>query len=147
MSKYEPKTKKNKELTVAAYIKEIKDDTRRRQAKELHKIMKELSGNAGKMWGKSIVGYGEYHYEGKSSEGDWMASGWSSRAQNLTVYVMPGYQFGNMKDLLSKLGPHKLGKSCLYIKNFDEIHIPTLKKIIKQGLLYMKKNYTTKGLK
>lgn len=147
MSKYEVKTKKNKELTVAAYIKAIEDDSRRKDAKVLHKIMQDVSGNRGRMWGKNMVGYGEYHYKGKSSEGDWMATGWSSRVQSLSVYIMPGYRFGEMQDLLKKLGPHKLGRSCLYIKHLDDIHLPTLKKIIKDGLTYMKKTYKTKGLK
>jgi hypothetical protein len=144
---YEVKTKKNKELTIPAYIRGIEDSNRRRDAKIVHKIMQDISGGKGRMWGKSIAGYGEYHYKGKSSEGDWMATGWSSRAQNLTIYIMPGYRFDEMKELLKKLGPHKLGRSCLYIKRLDDIHLPTLKKMIKDGLTYMKKNYDTKRLK
>ena len=76
-----------------------------------------------------------------------MATGWSSRAQNLTIYIMPGYRFDEMKEHLKKLGPHKLGRSCLYLKRLDDIHLPTLKKIIKEGLKYMKKTYDTKRLK
>ena len=140
------KTKKTVQ-TVASYIKEIEDPQRRKDAKSLHKLMQEVSGNNGRMWGK-IVGYGEYHYKYESgTEGDWMATGWSSRVQNLTIYIMPGYRFDEMKELLNKLGPHKLGRSCLYIKHLDDIHLPTLKKMIKNGLTYMKKTYKTKGLK
>lgn len=144
---YELKTKKNK-ARVADYIKSIKDPVRQKDAKEVHKIMKELTGSRGTMWGKSIVGYGTYNYKYPSGqEGEWMCTGWSSRVQNLTLYIMPGYRFDEMKKLLGKLGPHKLGRSCLYIKRLDDIHMPTLKKIIKEGILYMKKTYETKGLK
>lgn len=144
---YELKTKKNN-ASVADYIKSIDDPKRQKDAKVVHNMLTDLTRSRGKMWGTSIVGYGEYHYKSKSGiEADWMCTGWSSRKANLTLYVMPGYGFGNMKELLEKLGPHKLGKSCLYIKHLDDIHLPTLKKIMKLGIDYMKKKYDTKGLK
>ncbi len=146
MSTYEVKTKKNK-ASVAEYIRTIKDDDRRKDARKLHSLMKELTGSRGAMWGASIVGYGSYHYKSKSGiEADWMCTGWSSRTQNFSLYIMPGYEFDDMKELLQKLGPHKRGKSCLYIKRLDDIHLPTLKRIVKAGLRYMKKTYKTKGL-
>ena len=136
------KTKKNSG-SVSVYINSIKDDTKRKDAKIVHKLMQELTKDKGKMWGTSIVGYGSYRYERSNGDyGDWMTTGWSSRASNLTLYIMPGYQFDEMKDLLEKLGPHKLGKSCLYIKKLDDIHLPTLKKIIKFGLKTMKDKYS-----
>lgn len=140
------KTSKNT-ASVSEYIRKIKSPERKSDARIVHKLMQDLSGDMGSMWGTSIVGYGSYTYKNSAGkEGSWMCTGWSSRKESLTLYIMPGYQFDDMKLLLNKLGPHKLGRSCLYIKHLDDIHIPTLKKIIKQGLTYMKKTYVTTGL-
>lgn len=142
MGKYELKTKKNN-ASVAAFLNTIEEPQKRADAKQIDKIMRELTGYKPKMWGASIIGYGTYHYKYPSGqEGDWMMTGFSPRKANLTIYVMPGYL--DLADLLKKLGPHSMGKSCLYIKRLDDIHIPTLKKIIKYGVTYMRKNYETK---
>jgi hypothetical protein len=141
---YALKTKKNT-ASVKKYISAIKDEDRKKDVEEVCKIMEKISGSKPKMWGSSIIGFSEYHYKYPSGqEGDWMVTGLSSRAQNLTIYIMPGYQLDNMKGLLKKLGPHKTGRSCLYIKRLEDIHIPTLRKIIKDGITYMKKNYEVK---
>jgi hypothetical protein len=143
MAKVELKTKKRK-ASVAKFLDSVKDEEKRRGAKEINKIMKEITGEKPTMWGPSIVGYGTYHYKYASGrEGDWMKTGFSPRKDNLTVYIMPGYTLDKYKVLLKKLGPHKLGKSCLYIKRLSDIHIPTLKKIIKAGYKDMNKKYKT----
>jgi hypothetical protein len=85
------------------------------------------------MWGSSIIGFGSYHYHYSSGrEGDWFTTGFSPRKQNLTLYVIGG--FASHTALLKKLGKHSLGKGCLYLKSLDEIHIPTLKKLIQQSV-------------
>jgi hypothetical protein len=68
-----------------------------------------------------------------------MATGFSPRKANLSIYIMPGYT--DFSDILKNLGPHKLGKSCLYIKRLDDIHLPTLKKLIKAGVRDLKQKY------
>ena len=137
----ELKTKPTKK-TVASYINGVTDRERRADAQKLLSIFKQVTKEKPVMWGPSIVGFGRYHYKYASGrEGDWMRTGFSVRAQNLTIYVMPGYSFPKYKTLLKKLGPHKLGKSCLYIKRLSDIHIPTLKAIIKEGLEDMQKRY------
>lgn len=139
MAKYELKTKKN-DASPAKFVNAVKDDERRKDGKALLKIFKEITGKTPKMWGSSIVGYDTYHYTYKSGqEGDWMMTGFSPRKQNLSLYIMPG--FGDYKDLLKKLGPHKTGVGCLYIKRLEDIHLPTLKKLIKKGYTDMKKMY------
>ena len=144
MAQVELKTKKNK-ASVAAFLNTVDDPQKRKDAKAVDKMMRDISGHKPKMWGTSIVGYGDWHYKSASGrEGDWMALGFSPRKANLTLYIMPGYQFDDMQNLLDKLGPHKTGKSCLYIKRLDDVHLPTLKKIIKEGWKYMQKKYKVK---
>lgn len=142
MAKYEPKTKKNNQ-SVTAFLNAIEDPQKRKDAKTILKLMKEVTKEKPVMWGDSIVGFGTYHYKYASGqEGDWMITAFSPRKQNLTIYIMPGYNFPGYQDLLDKLGPHKTGKSCLYIKRLEDIHLPTLKKLIKRGYTDMKKKYT-----
>jgi uncharacterized protein DUF1801 len=91
-----------------------------------------------KMWGSSIVGFGSYHYTYASGrEGDWFLIGFSPRKQNLTLYIMPGFK--QYAALLATLGKFKTAKSCLYIKNLEEIDLPTLSKLIIQSVKDMVK--------
>ena len=102
--------------------------------------MQSVTRRPAKMWGPSIVGYGSYHYQYESGrEGDFMLTGFSSRAQNLTLYIMGG--FSAFDDLLAELGPHKLGKSCLYVKDLDNIDHKVLRKLIRASVAYMRKTY------
>ncbi len=139
MAKADLKTKKTKQ-SVSAFLNAIEDEQKRSDAKKLAKLFEEVTGWKGKLWGDSIVGYGDWHYtHGSGCEGDWMAIGFSPRKGNLSIYIMPGYT--DFADILKDLGPHKLGKSCLYLKRLDDIHLPTLKKLIKAGVKDMKKRY------
>ena len=88
------------------------------------------------MWGSSIVGFGSYHYKYASGrEGDSFLTGFSPRKQNLTLYIMAG--FDQYEELLKKLGKHTTGKSCLYIKRLENIDLPTLKALIQQSVNHM----------
>ena len=136
----ELKTQATKE-SVAKFLNSIEDENKRKDCKTVAKLMEEASGSKPVMWGPSIVGFGSYHYKGASGrEGDWMRIGFSPRKQNLTIYLMGG--FTKHQDLLEKLGKHSIsGGSCLYVKRLDDIHLPTLKKLILESLKYMKKTY------
>ena len=126
----------------AEFIRQITDTTRRKDAAALARMMREITAKRGRMWGSSMVGYGEYHYRYDSGrEGDSFVTGFSPRKQNLTIYIMPG--FDNYKSLLSKLGKHKLGKSCLYVKKLDDIHQDVLRQLIQQSVQTMKAKYKT----
>lgn len=140
MAKVELKTKKNNK-SVTAFLNSVEDEGRRKDAKAALKLFKEITKAKPKMWGDSIVGFGDWHYKSARTnrEADFLVTGFSPRKTSLTFYIMPGYT--DYSDLMKKLGPHKLGKSCLYIKNLDDIHIPTLKKLIKAGIADMKKRY------
>jgi hypothetical protein len=137
----ELKTKKTA-ASPAKFIESVKDENRRADAEQLLKIFKEATGMKPAMWGSSIVGYGSYHYESErsSQKGDWPLTGFSPRVQNLTIYIMPGFkEYGA---LLKKLGKHTIsGGSCIYIKRLSDIHVPTLKTIIRKSVVEMKKRY------
>ncbi len=101
------------------------------------KMMEDITGEKPQMWGPSIVGFGTWHYKYASGhEGEWPVAAFSPRKTDLTLYLMPGFE--NRAELMSQLGKHKTGKSCLYIKRLSDIHIPTLKKLIKASVKDLK---------
>lgn len=135
----ELKTKPTKQ-SVAAFLAKVADATKREDAKTLIAMMKDVTKQDPVMWGTSIIGFGTFRYKYASGrEGDWPVVGLSPRKQNLTVYVMPG--FDEFEDLLAKLGKHSTGSSCLYIKRLADIDVPTLKKIVVRAVAKMKKKY------
>lgn len=92
------------------------------------------------MWG-NIIGFGNYHYVYESGrEEDFLATGFAMRKSGPTIYITLGYK--NYSKMLSNLGPHKLGKSCLYLKNLDGINLKILQKLIKSGLNDLSKIYS-----
>jgi hypothetical protein len=135
----ELKTKKTKE-SVTKYIDSL-DASVREDAKELLKIFQEVTKERPAMWGTSIIGFGQYHYKSDRSrqEGDWPLTGFASRKQNLTIYIMSGFK--DSQDLLKKLGKHKTSVSCLYIKKLEDIDTKVLRQIIKRSYEEMKKRY------
>ena len=124
----ELKTKKNTK-SVEEYIAQIPDDTVKADCKLLSEMMAKSTGDKGSMWGESIVGFGTYHYKYASGrEGDWFQVGFSPRKQNLTIYL--AYGFEKYKDQLNRLGKHKTGKACLYVKNLTRIDKSVLQELI-----------------
>ena len=125
----EMKTKPTNE-SVEKFLNRVSDEERRADCFAVAKIMEEITGEKPKMWGPSIVGFGSYHYKYASGrEGDWPITGFSPRKKDLTLYIMMGFE--KQGELMEKLGKHSHAKSCLYIKRLSDIHIPTLKKLIK----------------
>ena len=134
----ENKTKPTKQ-TVAAYLKTV-DPKYKDDCKQLVEIMSKVTGEKPKMWGPSIIGFGTYHYVYDSGrEGDFMLCGFSPRKAAISVYIMSG--FDKERELMEKLGKYKTGKSCLYIKSLDDVHVPTLKKLIASSVKFVKKKY------
>lgn len=123
--------------SVTAFLAGV-DPERRRQCRTLMRIMKEITGARPVMWGPSIVGYGKYHYRYASGrEGDFFLAGFSPRKRDLTVYVMSG--FSKHGALMKKLGPHRTGKSCLYLKSLDDVDLPTLTELLRRSAEYVAK--------
>ena len=128
----EAKTKPTHE-SVQEFLNKVPEPERRSDCLAIAKIMEEITGEKPKMWGPSIVGFGSYHYNYASGrEGDWPLTGFSPRKNDLTLYIMMGFE--KHADLMEKLGKHSVGKSCLYIKRLSDIHVPTLKKLIKTSV-------------
>ena len=125
-----PKTQKNG-ADVDKFLAGITDEQKRADCRSVLELMKDITGESAAMWGKAIVGFGSFHYRGKTSEGDWFPVGFSPRKQNLVLYLHCILE--EQTALLEKLGKHKIGKSCLYLKSLDDVHIPTLKKLIKKA--------------
>lgn len=126
---YEAKTKPT-QVGPKSYLEAIQDDERRRDCKALAATMKRVTGCAAKMWGPGIVGFGTYHFKYDSGhEGDCPLAGFSSRKGDITLYLTPGY-LGQAKELLAKLGKHKAGKGCLYIKRLSDVEITILERLI-----------------
>ena len=139
----EMKTKATNE-SVKDFLNKISDEERRADCFQVAKIMEEVTGEKPKMWGPSIVGFGSYHYKYASGrEGDWPMMGFSPRKKDLTLYIMMGFE--KHADLMEKLGKHTNSKSCLYIKRLSDVHIPTLKKLIKIGLKDLKAYTSSKS--
>jgi hypothetical protein len=131
------KTKLN-DGDVHAFLNSISDEKKRQDSFAILKLMQEATDAKPKMWGDSIVGFGSYHYKYASGrEGDWFLTGFSPRKQNLTLYIMPGFEkYGT---LLNKLGMHSTGKSCLYIKRMEDVDLEVLKELVEQSVEYMAK--------
>ena len=121
------------DIPVAEFLATVEPERRRVDGQALDALFREVTGFEPVMWGPSIVGYGRYLYTYKSGrEGDFLATGFSPRKANLTVYIMPGYaEFG---EILDRLGKHKLGRSCLYINKLADVDTDVLAELIRAGL-------------
>jgi len=126
--------------SVKQFLNAVTDKQRREDCYTVLNLMKEITGEEPTLWGDSIVGFGRYHYTYESGrEGDWFLTGFSPRKQNLTLYIMAG--FDDYDDLMNKLGKYKTGKSCLYVKKLQDIDLPILKQLIKQSVVHTSKTY------
>ena len=129
----ELKTKKN-EASVEGFLNSITDEQRRADCFAVAELMKKVTKAAPKMWGTSIVGFGEYHYKYASGhEGDSCLVGFASRKEALVLYLMMGRD-ETFNELLSQLGKYKSGKGCLYIKKLADVDLKVLQALIKCSL-------------
>ena len=128
--------------SVADFLNAVTDDTKRNDSFVLLEMFSRITGEKPKMWGSSIIGFGQYHYKSDRSkqEGDWPLTGFSPRKQNLTLYIMPG--FGNYAELLKNLGKHKTSVGCLYIKKLSDVNFKVLEELVKKSYLDMKEEHS-----
>jgi hypothetical protein len=127
----ELKTKKT-DASVEEFLNGVADETRRRDCFTLLDMMKKVTRKEPKMWGSSIIGLGEYQYKYPSGrEMVWFPIGFSPRKQDLTIYVVAGYE--RFPELMRKLGKYKTGKSCLYIKKLEDVDMKVLKQLLTEG--------------
>jgi Domain of unknown function (DU1801) len=139
MAKYELKTKATP-VGVEEFIGTVADEQQRVDAYQITALMERLSGHPPKMWGPSIIGFGQYHYKYASGhEGDMARISFSPRKSRTVLYIAAG--FTGHAELMAKLGKHKTGKSCLYIKRLGDVDETVLEQLCKASLKYMAQEY------
>lgn len=125
----ENKTQPTK-VAVADFIASIAHEKRRADAQTLHQMMQRVSGDAGRMWGASIVGYGDMRYRyATGREGDWFLLGFSPRKTSLSLYLCLG-GLEQFSSYLDRLGKHKTGVGCLYINTLADVDLVVLEEMM-----------------
>lgn len=128
--------------SVTAFINSVTDETKRKDSYLIIDIMQKQTGCEPKMWGPSIVGFGKYHYKYDSGhEGDMPLAAFSPRSAAIVIYLSA--TFKNRVELFQKLGKHKTGKVCLYIKKIEDIDVAVLKKMISNSIKHTQSLYPT----
>ena len=119
------------DASVEDFINSVDNDAKRADTFKILELYKEATNETPKMWGASMIGFGQYHYksERSSQEGDWPLDAFSPRKQNLTLYIMPG--FNDYSDLLGKLGKYKVSKVCLYINKLSDVDVDVLRQLVQ----------------
>ncbi len=137
----EAKTKPTR-VTLTSYLATIDDAERRKDCKTLAAIMSRVTGCRPVIWGPSIVGFDSYHYKYPSGhEGDSCVVGFSSRKGDISVYLMGVLQDPGAKPLLARLGKHKAGKGCLYVRRLSEIDVAVLEQLVTRAVAYIRSTY------
>lgn len=128
------------EQSVEQFLQGVSPEQKRRDCLTLVELMHEITGSEARMWGNNLVGFGSYHYKYASGhEGDSCLTGFSPRKQNLTLYIMGG--FDRYGDLMQRLGKYTTGKSCLYLKRLEDIDLSILRELIQESVNYMRQTY------
>jgi hypothetical protein len=122
------------EASAEEFLARVPDGARRGDARRVCAMMREITGEPPAMWGTSIVGFGTYHYRYASGhEGDAPLAGFSPRSQHLVIYL--AVEFGDRyPSLLARLGPHKAGKGCLYVRRLDDVDQDALRELIDRSV-------------
>lgn len=135
----ENKTKAN-DASVAAYLSAIENEQRRKDCEAIAALMSRITRHEPKMWGTGIVGFDSYHYKYESGrEGDAAVTGFSSRKGDISVYLSASGI--NQEQLLAKLGRHKMGKCCLYIRKLADIDMKVLEQLVVESVAEIKRRY------
>ena len=129
---HEPNRTTATDADVDAFLAAVEHPVRRRDAERLRELMTRVTGEQPRMWGPTIVGFGTYHYRYPSGrEGDMGAAGFSPRKAATTIYFADGVDAHT--DLLARLGPHTLGKGCLYVKDLDAVDMDVLEEMVRRS--------------
>jgi len=125
--------------SVKEFLNKVEPEEKQRDSFALLEMFQKITGEKAVMWGSSIVGFGSYHYKSERSkqEGDWPLTGFSPRKQNLTLYIMAGNK--DNQELLDRLGKHKTGGGCLYIKRLSDVDQTVIGKLIEKSFHHMEK--------
>ena len=129
-------------LDVDSFMMSVEPDKKRVVSIELKRLFDSAVDEKAILWNNNMIGYGSYHYKSEKSkqEGDWPLTAFSPRKQYIAIYIMSGVN--NYKELLDKLGKHKVSSgSCIYINKIEDINLDILKKIISASVADMKRIY------
>jgi hypothetical protein len=120
--------------SVAEFLAGVPDERRREDARRLCAMMQQITGDPPVMWGSSIIGFGLYHYRYPSGhEGDSALASFAPRSQHLVVYLV-GEFTSRYQSVLARLGPHKTGQGCLYLKRLDDVDQDALRELIDRSV-------------
>jgi len=126
--------------SVTKFLDTVENEKRKAGARTVNAMMQRVTGEKGRMWGPSIVGFGSYRYTNSAGKDfEWMLTGFSPRKANLVLYIMPGY--GLFDALMERLGKFKTGKSCLYINKLEDVDMDVLEELIAASVAYMRKKH------
>src|SRR5690606_8352467 len=123
------------DASVDAFIAAVEDPVRRADALAIKPLFEAGTGQPAVMWGPSLVGFGRY----RAASGDWPITGFSPRKAELVLHVMSGVE--EQAELLARLGPHRTGKSCLYVKRLADVDTDVLRRIIERGVAEMRRRH------
>ena len=127
--------------SVSLFLDQIEPEQKRKDSHALVALMSKITAEEPKLWGTSIIGFGDYHYKYKSGrEGDWFLTGFSPRKNALTVYLMCDLSHEGLD--FDGLGKYKLSKGCLYFKKIEDVDLNVLTQIIKDSIEIIKKLYS-----
>jgi len=120
--------------SVEEFLAGVPDEQRREDSRRLCTMMQEITGQPPAMWGASIIGFGTYHYRYASGhEGDSALASFAPRRQHLAIYLVGEFE-SRYRSVLARLGPHKSGKGCLYIKRLDDVDGDALRELIDRSV-------------
>jgi hypothetical protein len=129
-------------MDVKAFLRSISDDARREDGLRVLELMQEITGEEPRMWGPAMIGFGSYQYRYETGhEGEYFIAGFSPRKANLALYIMAGLH--RYPELLARLGKHRTGKSCLYIKRMSDVEEDVLRELVSASVAHMRANYRT----
>lgn len=116
-------------------------EQKRKDGFELLKLMQDFTGYEPKMWGPTMIGFGQYHYKSEKSrqEGDWPLVGFSPRKAAISLYVYSGCP--GQEDLLKDLGKFKMGKGCIYVNKLSDINLDILEKMMKSTIDFLQEKH------
>ena len=122
------------DASVEEFLDRVPDDRRREDARRLCAMMQEITGEPPVMWGTSIIGFGTYHYRYASGhQGDSALASFSPRSQHIAIYLIGEFE-SRHRSVLARLGPHKTGKGCLYIKRLADVDQDALRELIDRSV-------------
>ena len=128
------------EVSVEKHIAALANEEQRQDARRLVVLMRKVTRQEPRMWGPSIVGFGSYHYKYPSGhEGDSALAGFAARGRELVVYTAESFE--GREGLLARLGEHRTGKVCVYIRRLADIDLKVLEKLVARSVADTKRRY------